>query len=103
MPSASNKAIVKSVLSGDSIVLRGKPVNGPPPEKVVSLAFISSPRSSKQADEPLWFESRENLRKLVGKELEYSVEYTSSSGREFILIPEVKEQLELGLAKTRGE
>ncbi len=35
---------VKSVLSGDTLVLRGRPVSGPPPEKLVSLALISAPR-----------------------------------------------------------
>ncbi len=35
---------VKSVVSGDTLVLRGRPVAGPPPEKLVSLSLISAPR-----------------------------------------------------------
>ncbi len=35
---------VKSVVSGDTLVLRGRPVSGPPPEKLVSLSHISAPR-----------------------------------------------------------
>jgi staphylococcal nuclease domain-containing protein 1 len=37
-------AIVKSVLSADTLCLRGKPVNGPPPEKLFSLANVMAPR-----------------------------------------------------------
>ena len=37
-------AIVKSVLSGDTLCLRGKPVSGPPPEKLFSLANVMAPR-----------------------------------------------------------
>ena len=40
----NGRAFVKAVLSGDTVILRGKPVNGPPPEKTFSLAGISAPR-----------------------------------------------------------
>ena len=43
--------IVKSVLSGDTIVVRGRPINGPPPERILSLAWISAPRISKADQE----------------------------------------------------
>jgi hypothetical protein len=37
--------IVKYVLSGDSIVLKGKNArNGPPPERTLGLAYIQAPR-----------------------------------------------------------
>lgn len=39
-----NRAVVKCVLSGDTLVVRGKPVNGPPPEKILTLAGIAAPR-----------------------------------------------------------
>ncbi len=35
---------VSKVLSGDTLVLRGKPVKGPPAERTLSLAFITAPR-----------------------------------------------------------
>ncbi|KAG7098664.1 hypothetical protein E1B28_000580 [Marasmius oreades] len=68
--------IVKSVISGDSLVLRGRP--GPqgqaPKERVLHLADISAPRmgSSTRDDEAWAFESREFLRALaVGKEISF--------------------------------
>ncbi|KAI9334235.1 hypothetical protein DFJ73DRAFT_853383 [Zopfochytrium polystomum] len=81
---ASGRAIVKSVLSGDGVVLRGKPVNGPPPERILSFANIIAPRLGSASDpskeEPGAFESREFLRKLlVGKEVAYRVEYTTTT------------------------
>lgn len=38
------RAFVKQVLSGDTLVLRGKPVSGPPPEMQISLSEVSAPR-----------------------------------------------------------
>lgn len=73
------------VLSGDTVVIRGKPVGGPPPEKVLSLAGISAPRLARrptagqeaEADEPFAWEAREFLRsKLVGKEVSFVIEYS---------------------------
>jgi staphylococcal nuclease domain-containing protein 1 len=40
LASAASKAVVKSVLSGDTIVVMGAPANGPPPEKQLTLAGI---------------------------------------------------------------
>ncbi|KIK67322.1 hypothetical protein GYMLUDRAFT_37413 [Collybiopsis luxurians FD-317 M1] len=72
----SMKAIVKSVISGDSLVLRGRPgpQGQPPKERVLHLADVSAPRmgSSNREDEPWAFESREFLRVLaVGKEVSF--------------------------------
>ncbi|KAF5393303.1 hypothetical protein D9757_000664 [Collybiopsis confluens] len=75
----SMKAIVKSttrVISGDSLVLRGRPgpQGQPPKERVLHLADVSAPRlgSSTRDDEPWAFESREFLRALaVGKEVSF--------------------------------
>lgn len=38
------KGVVKSVLSGDTVVVMGIPRGGPPPEKQISLASIKAPR-----------------------------------------------------------
>lgn len=70
------KAIVKSVISGDSLVLRtrGGAPGQPPKERVLYLADINAPRigSSTRDDEPWAFESREFLRVLaVGKDITF--------------------------------
>lgn len=88
------RGIVKSVLSGDSVIIRGQPKGGPPPEKNVSFSNVSAPRLARRPganakgedakDEPYAWESREFLRKkLVGKEVTFVVEYKVTSGREF--------------------
>lgn len=41
---ASGSAVVKAVLSGDTVVLMGKPQNGPPPELQLSLASLQAPK-----------------------------------------------------------
>ncbi len=38
------EGIVKEVLSGDRVVVRGTPNRGPPPEKTVALAYIVCPK-----------------------------------------------------------
>ncbi|EMD37728.1 hypothetical protein CERSUDRAFT_154557 [Gelatoporia subvermispora B] len=72
------KAIIKSVLSGDSLLLRGNPgPNGQlPKERVLYLSDLQAPRmgSSTREDEPWAFESREFLRTLaVGKPVTFNV------------------------------
>ncbi|KAI0829618.1 transcription factor [Trametes gibbosa] len=71
------KAIVKSVISGDSLLLRGNP--GPqgqvPKERVLHLADIQAPRmgTASRDDEDWAFESREFLRALaVGKPVTFT-------------------------------
>ncbi|GLB37511.1 putative tudor domain containing protein [Lyophyllum shimeji] len=73
----SLKAIVKSVISGDSLVLRGRagPQGQPPKERVLHLADVTAPRpgTSTREDEPWAFESREFLRTfVVGKEVSFT-------------------------------
>ncbi|CAI2177546.1 18398_t:CDS:10 [Funneliformis geosporum] len=85
---ANQRAVVKCVLSGDTLILRGKPIgNQPPLEKQLNLSFIQAPRlgNQKKEDEPFAFEAREYLRPiLVGKEVIFRVEYTiPNSGREY--------------------
>ncbi|KAI8817141.1 uncharacterized protein EV422DRAFT_256727 [Fimicolochytrium jonesii] len=82
----TGRAIVKNVLSGDTVVLRARPQGGPPPEKVLSLANLQAPRLGTARDpekeEPYAYESREFLRQLlVGKEVAYKVEYTTSTNQ----------------------
>ncbi|KAK4145714.1 uncharacterized protein C8A04DRAFT_35529 [Dichotomopilus funicola] len=76
-------ANVKSVLSGDTLVLTSP--NNPAAERTLSLAYVSAPRLSKDGDEPYAFQSRDFLRNLVvGKQVKFSVSYTiPSSGREY--------------------
>ena len=65
-------ANVKSVLSGDTLVLVSP--NNPSAERTLSLAYVSAPRLSKDGDEPFAFQSREFLRSLaVGKQVKVSV------------------------------
>ncbi|KAG2180234.1 hypothetical protein INT43_004023 [Umbelopsis isabellina] len=79
-----NKAVVKSVLSGDTVILRGKPkANGPPAERLLALNNVQAPRlgNKDKEDEPFAFASREFLRKtLVGKEVIFVPEYTVGTG-----------------------
>ncbi|RKO88087.1 hypothetical protein BDK51DRAFT_30426 [Blyttiomyces helicus] len=71
---SSGRAFVKSVLSGDTVVLRGKPTSGPPPPKRLGT------QKDPEKEEPFAFESREYLRRLlIGKEVAYKTEYTTSS------------------------
>ncbi|KAL7409726.1 transcription factor [Mrakia frigida] len=71
-PPQQFKAIVKSVLSGDTLILRGKPGQ----ERILHLAGISAPRmgSSQREEEPHSFPAREFLRILLtGKEVSFIV------------------------------
>ncbi|KAG9295989.1 hypothetical protein G9A89_011841 [Geosiphon pyriformis] len=83
-----HKAIVKSVLSGDTVILRGK-ANQSTLEKQLSLAYVEAPRlklgpNSKTDDEPFAFDSREFLRRLlVGKEVSFCIAYTTPNSREY--------------------
>ncbi|KAJ9155405.1 hypothetical protein NKR23_g1969 [Pleurostoma richardsiae] len=76
-------ANVKSVLSGDTLVL-ASPSN-PNAERTFSLAFVTGPHLRKEGDEPFAFQSREFLRNLtVGKPIQCKILYTvPSSQREY--------------------
>ncbi|KAM0791327.1 hypothetical protein ACM66B_005797 [Microbotryomycetes sp. NB124-2] len=73
-------ATVKSVLSSDTVVLRGKVVGTAlPKERILHLEGLTAPRTGNRdrPDEPWAFEAREYLRSLVvGKNVEFSVAYT---------------------------
>ena len=90
--------IVKQVLDGGAVVIRGQPRNGPPPERTLAIAEIEAPRLARRPgapgtdassnkgtpDEPYAWEAREFLRKLlVGKNVLCSVNYTTASNREY--------------------
>lgn len=105
------KGIVKSVLSGDTIVLRNRaaPVPGQTPqERLLHLAYISAPRK----DETYAVQSRDFLRTmLVGREVSFEVTYSTpatgsaSSGTEFgsvVLSKTPEEQVDVGLAVVRA-
>lgn len=76
------KAIVKSVTSGDTLVLRSRaaPVPGQTPqERLLHLAYIQAPRK----EETYAVQSRDYLRTLVvGREISFEIVY-SASGMEF--------------------
>ncbi|XP_078040847.1 LOW QUALITY PROTEIN: staphylococcal nuclease domain-containing protein 1 [Augochlora pura] len=78
------KGVVKQVTSGDTIVVRGQPMGGPPPEITIILYNITAPKlerwkgnnsPSESKDEPYAWEAREFLRKkLIGKDVHFAVE-----------------------------
>ena len=76
------KAIVKSVTSGDSLVLRarGNPIPGQTPqERVLHLGYLQAPRK----EEVYAVQSRDTLRALVvGREISFQILY-SAAGLEF--------------------
>ncbi|KAJ6257529.1 hypothetical protein Dda_7314 [Drechslerella dactyloides] len=80
-------AIVKSVLSGDTLVLvpTDAPAGDSSKEKLLSLAFVTAPRLRREGDEPFAFNSREFLRRnIVGRDVNYSVVYTvPTTNREY--------------------
>ncbi|XP_073239320.1 staphylococcal nuclease domain-containing protein 1-like [Porites lutea] len=91
-----NRGIVKQVLSGDSVIIRGQPRGGPPPERQLCLSNVNAPKLARRSnpnvegsvetrDEPFAWEAREFLRKkLIGKEVLFSVEYkVPGTGREY--------------------
>ncbi|KAI9930040.1 hypothetical protein ASPWEDRAFT_48221 [Aspergillus wentii DTO 134E9] len=72
------EARVKSVLSGDTVVLAHLTTGQ---ERVLSLAYVSAPRLRREGDEPFGFHSREFLRELlVGKVIQFNVVYTIPTG-----------------------
>lgn len=78
-----HSGIVKQILSGDAVVIRGQPHGGPPKERTICLSNITAPRLARRAnpketkDEPYAWEAREYLRKrLIGREVTFTVEYT---------------------------
>ncbi|CAI2334758.1 unnamed protein product [Caenorhabditis sp. 36 PRJEB53466] len=88
---AVRRGLVKSVLSGDAIILQGSPQSGPPPEWTVYLSNVTAPRLGRRPtdsspatpDEPYAWEAREFLRKkLVGHLVTFVRDFTATSGRD---------------------
>ncbi|KAL8780769.1 MAG: hypothetical protein Q9213_006316 [Squamulea squamosa] len=71
-------AKVKSVLSGDTLVLASLESGQ---ERLFSLAFASAPRLQRDREEPFAFQSRDFLRRAtVGKVIQFVVHYTIPTG-----------------------
>lgn len=106
---ALNQAKVKSVLSGDSLILSS--IAHPERERTLSLAYCSSPHLKKEGDEQFAFESRDALRQMVvGKNVQFKVLYTiPNTKREYGIVflndgrrlPE--EMVKLGWLKLRED
>jgi staphylococcal nuclease domain-containing protein 1 len=76
----AGRATVKQILSSDSVVLRGKPTTGPPPEKLMSLSYTIAPRmgtvKEPEKEEDYAFACREFVRRLlIGKEVQFKIDY----------------------------
>ncbi|XP_047478957.1 staphylococcal nuclease domain-containing protein 1-like isoform X1 [Penaeus chinensis] len=91
-PTQVCRGIVKQVLSGDAVIVRGQPKGGPPPERQINFSNVIAPRQARRAtanapetvDEPYAWESREFLRKkVIGKEVLFTVETKTPTGREY--------------------
>ncbi|CAL3970936.1 unnamed protein product [Diplocarpon coronariae] len=104
-----NQAKVKSVLSGDSLILSS--IAHPDRERTLSLAYCTSPHLKRDGDEVGAYESRDALRELlVGKTVQFSVLYTiPNTKREYGIVylndgrklPE--EMVKLGWLKLRED
>lgn len=116
IPAGFAAAIVKSVQSGDSVVLVS--ARNYSQTKLVSLALLSTPRlksiKNNKKEEPYAFEAREVLRRaIVGKEIIYRVEYTITAlARDFCTmkiktnegyVNVMKFILEMGFGKLKEE
>lgn len=92
-PPVLKKGIVKQILSGDSVILRDKPVNGPPREKQLNFAGVVAPKLARRPtngsndgskDQPYAWEAREYLRqRLVGQEVWFYSEKPPNANREY--------------------
>ncbi|XP_029104788.1 staphylococcal nuclease domain-containing protein 1 [Scleropages formosus] len=95
---ALQRGIVKMILSGCAIIVRGQPRGGPPPERQINLSNVragalarraaqSQPDTRDTPDEPWAFQAREFLRKkMIGKEVCFSVEIKTPQGREYGMV-----------------
>jgi len=112
------KGVVKNVLDGGAVVIRGPPRNGPPAERILALTNIDAPRLARRPtpsaaateDEPLAWEAREYLRKMVvGKDVLGHVVHTANRDYGVLILGDNPETgvdvalklVEEGLAKVR--
>ena len=111
------------MLDGGSVVIRGQPRGGPPPERILALSEVDAPRMARrpqvgkdsEPDQPFAWEAREFMRKiLVGKPVLGWVSHSAGvSNREYgkilygnVTDPEKAEDITVklvseGLAKVR--
>ncbi|XP_030753895.1 staphylococcal nuclease domain-containing protein 1 [Sitophilus oryzae] len=94
---APKRGIVKQIVSGDSVIIRGLS-GAPPPEKQIAFSGVTAPKlarrpggpndtSGETKDEPWAWEAREFLRKkLIGEEVLFTSEKPQNSGREYGVI-----------------
>ncbi|XP_056093362.1 staphylococcal nuclease domain-containing protein 1 isoform X1 [Rhinichthys klamathensis goyatoka] len=92
------RGIVKMVLSGCAVIVRGQPRGGPPPERQINLSNIragalarravqAQPDTKDTPDEPWAFQAREFMRKkVIGKEVCFTVENKTPQGREYGIV-----------------
>lgn len=82
--------IVKSVESGDSIIIVGSAPSGQiPAEKRLTLSGIQVPKLGRRTnpDEPWAHQSKEFLRKkLIGRQVKFTINYVADGGREYAII-----------------
>uniref|UniRef100_A0A452FUL0 Staphylococcal nuclease domain-containing protein n=1 Tax=Capra hircus TaxID=9925 RepID=A0A452FUL0_CAPHI len=95
---SGSSVINLAVLSGCAIIVRGQPRGGPPPERQINLSNIRAGNLARRAaatqpdakdtpDEPWAFPAREFLRKkLIGKEVCFTIENKTPQGREYGMI-----------------
>jgi len=112
------KGVVKQVMDGGAVVIRGPPRNGPPAERILALTNIDAPRLARRPtpsnpateDEPFAWEAREFLRKMVvGKPVLGHVVHTANREYGVLLLGEdpetavdvARKLVEEGLAKVR--
>ncbi|KAF0029757.1 hypothetical protein F2P81_018862 [Scophthalmus maximus] len=103
---------VLAVLSGCAIIVRGQPRGGPPPERQINLSNIRAGAMARRAaqgqpdtkdtpDEPWAFQAREFLRKkLIGKEVCFTVEIKTALGREYGMVYLGKDTTGENIAET---
>lgn len=95
-PLPMKKGIVKQVLSGDSVIIRGQPKNGPPAEKQINFSNVIAPKLARRPanpsdeaskDEPWAWEAREFLRQMiVGEEVYFQCERKPNATRDYGVI-----------------
>jgi len=112
------KGVVKQVMDGGAVVIRGPPRNGPPAERILALTNIDAPRLARRPsptspateDEAYAWEAREFLRKMVvGKPVLGHVVHTANREYGVLLLGEdpetavdvARKLVEEGLAKVR--
>ena len=89
----SRNGVVKQVTSGDTIIIRGQPIGGPPPEVTITLCNVTAPKLERwkvndsideSKDEPYAWEAREFLRKkLIGQDVTFLMEKSINSTRAY--------------------